>query len=115
MGKTAQGAVWLNPDMLSPYDYWQFWRNTEDEDVGRFLRLFTELPINEIEKMEKAQGKELNEIKIILANEATKLCHGEMASIHAADTAQKTFEQGAVGEDLPTYFIDKSEFNDGIA
>lgn len=115
MGKTAQGAVWLNKDMLSPYDYWQFWRNTEDADVGRFLRLFTELPIKEIEKMEKVQGKELNEIKIILANEATKLCHGEQASVHALETSRKTFEQGAIGDDLPTYFVDESEFNVGIA
>ncbi|MDX1975186.1 MAG: tyrosine--tRNA ligase, partial [Rickettsiales bacterium] len=101
MGKTANGAVWLNKDLLSAYDYWQFWRNTEDADVGKFLRLFTTLPISEIEKLEKLGGAEINEAKKILANEATKLCHGEDAAKSAYETALKTFEQGISGDDLP--------------
>jgi tyrosyl-tRNA synthetase len=114
MGKTADGAVWLNADMLSPFNYWQFWRNTEDADVGKFLRFFTELPIAEIEKLEKLQGVEINEAKKILANEATKLCHGPEAALAAAETARKTFEEGGVGEDLKTVFIEKSVLEAGI-
>lgn len=106
MGKTADGAIWLDEEMLSSYDYWQFWRNTEDADVGKFLRLFTELPIDEIQKLEKLDGAEINEAKIILANEATKLCHGEDAAISSEETAQKTFRDGGAGDDLPT--IEKS-------
>ncbi len=106
MGKTADGAVWLNADMLSPYDYWQYWRNTEDADVGRFLRLFTTLPIPEIEKLEALAGQEINEAKIILAGETTRMCHGEEAAKDAAATAQKVFEQGGVGDDLPSINID---------
>ncbi len=102
MGKTAKGAVWLNADMLSPYDYWQFWRNTEDADVGRFLRLFTELPLDEIARLEKLEGAELNEAKKILATEATAMAHGREAAEAAAETARKTFEQGAMAEGLPT-------------
>jgi tyrosyl-tRNA synthetase len=101
MGKTAQGAVWLNPDRLPPYDYFQFWRNTEDADVGRFLKLFTDLSLDEIARLEKLQGAEINEAKKVLAFEATKLCHGEAAAAAAAETARKTFEEGAVGGDLP--------------
>ncbi|MBA8666306.1 tyrosine--tRNA ligase [Holosporaceae bacterium 'Namur'] len=114
MGKTAKGAMWLNPDMLSPYDYWQFWRNTEDADVEKFLKMFTELPLSEIKKLAALQDKEINEAKIILANEATKLCHGEAAALSAYETAKKTFEQGAVGENLPICYVDLAEFNGGI-
>ncbi len=101
MGKTASGAVWLNGDLLSPYDYWQFWRNTEDADVGRFLRLFTDLPLDEIARLEALEGAEINEAKKILANAATALCRGEEASRLAAETARKTFEEGASGDALP--------------
>jgi tyrosyl-tRNA synthetase len=102
MGKTAQGAVWLNADRLSPYDYWQFWRNTEDADVGRFLRLFTELPLDEIRRLENLQGSEINEAKKVLADEATALCHGRDAAAAAAETARRVFEQGGVGGELPS-------------
>ncbi|RED53648.1 tyrosine--tRNA ligase [Aestuariispira insulae] len=114
MGKTAGGAVWLNEDKLPSYDYWQYWRNTEDADVGKFLRLFTELPIEEIERLEKLEGAEINEAKKVLAHEATKLCHGEEAALRAAETAQKTFEQGAFGGDLPSIEIDRGELEGGI-
>ena len=102
MGKTASGAVWLNADLLSPYDYWQFWRNTADADVGRFLRRFTDLPLGEIARLEALQGAEINEAKKILADAATAMAHGDEASIEAAETARKTFEEGAAGEALPT-------------
>ena len=102
MGKTAAGAVWLNADMLSPYDYWQYWRNAEDADVERFLKLYTTLPMDEIRRLAALQGAEINEAKKVLANEATTLLHGEEAARAAAETAQKTFEQGGVGADLPT-------------
>ena len=95
MGKTAAGAVWLNPDMCSPYDYWQYWRNSEDADVERFLKLFTELPLTEIAKLAKLKGAELNEAKKILATEATALVHGRDAADRAAETARATFEEGA--------------------
>ncbi len=108
MGKTADGAVWLNADMLSPYDYYQYWRNTEDADVGRFLKLFTLLPMDEISKLEALQGQEINEAKKILAFEATKLCHSEAAAKDAETTAAKVFEQGSVGDDLPTITLDLS-------
>jgi tyrosyl-tRNA synthetase len=101
MGKSAAGAIWLNEEMLPPYDYWQYWRNTEDADVGRFLKLFTTLPLDEIARLGKLQGAEINEAKKILAFETTKLCHGEKAAQDAAATAQKVFEQGGVGGDLP--------------
>lgn len=114
MGKTASGAVWLNEDMLSPYNYWQFWRNTEDEDVESFLLMFTELTKSEIEQLAKLKGKEINEAKIVLANEATKLCHGDQAAKHAYETAKKTFELGQAGEDLPTFEISKSDLSTGI-
>ena len=97
MGKTAAGAVWLNKDMLSVYDYWQFWRNTEDGDVGRFLRLFTDLPLDEIARLETLQGAELNDAKKILATEATAVLHGREAADNAAETARRTFEEGAIG------------------
>src|SRR5690349_9915000 len=102
MGKTAQGAVWLNGDMLSPYDYWQFWRNSADADVGRFLRLFTDLPLEEIRRLESLPGAEINKAKIVLATEATALLHGREASTAAEQTARDTFEAGGTGEDLPT-------------
>jgi tyrosyl-tRNA synthetase len=102
MGKTAAGAVWLNQDMLSVYDYWQFWRNTEDGDVGRFLRLFTDMPEDEIVRLEKLQGAELNEAKKILATEAAAILHGRAAADKAADTARRAFEEGASAEGLPT-------------
>ena len=102
MGKTAQGAVWLNAEQFSPYDFWQYWRNTEDGDLARFLKLFTTLPMDEIAKLEKLGGSEINEAKKVLANEATALLHGRDAADKAAQTAQKTFEQGALAEDLPT-------------
>ena len=105
MGKTASGAVWLNADMLSPYDYWQFWRNTEDADVGRFLKLFTILPMDEIARLEALQGAEINEAKKVLATEATALLHGREAAELAAETARKTFEQGTLAESLPTIEI----------
>jgi tyrosyl-tRNA synthetase len=105
MGKTASGAVWLNADMLSPYDYWQFWRNTEDADVGRFLKLFTILPMDEITRLEALQGADINEAKKVLATEATTLLHGREAAELAAETARKTFEQGALAESLPTVEI----------
>ncbi len=105
MGKTAQGAVWLNPELLSPYDYWQFWRNTQDADVGRFLRLFTDLPLDEIGRLEGLAGAEINEAKIVLATEATAMLHGREAANVARQTAQQTFEGGGTGEDLPTLSV----------
>jgi len=105
MGKTAAGAVWLNPEMRSPYDYWQYWRNTEDADVGRFLRLFTDMPEAEVARLEKLQGAELNDAKKLLATEATALCHGRAAANDAAETARRTFEEGAAAEGLPTFTL----------
>jgi tyrosyl-tRNA synthetase len=102
MGKTAAGAVWLNADMLSPYDYWQFWRNTEDGDVARFLKLFTVLPLDEIARLAALKGAEMNEAKKILATEATALLHGRALADEAAETARRTFEEGALAENLPT-------------
>ncbi|MGA0392974.1 MAG: tyrosine--tRNA ligase [Rhodospirillales bacterium] len=114
MGKTAEGAVWLNADMLSPYDYWQYWRNTEDADVGRFLRLFTEMPLEEIEELEKLEGAELNEAKKTLATAVTTLCHGEKAAVEAAETARKTFEEGGSGDDLPSIDVPKRDLENGV-
>ncbi len=102
MGKSVSGAVWLNREQLPDYDYWQFWRNTDDRDVGKFLRLFTDLPIDEIERLESLEGSEINIAKIALANAATELCRGAEASALAAETARKTFEEGTSGGDLPT-------------
>ena len=106
MGKTASGAVWLNADLLSSYDYWQFWRNTEDADTGRVLRLFTELPEAEIVRLEALHGAELNEAKKVLATETTALAHGRAAAEQAAETAKRTFEQGAIDKDLPVIEMD---------
>ncbi len=114
MGKTENGAVWLNAEMLSPYDYYQYWRNVEDVMVGTLLRRFTVLPIAEIEKLEALQGQEINEAKKVLAFEATKLCHGEQAAQDAAATAQKVFEQGSVGDDLPSIEVDGRALEQGI-
>jgi tyrosyl-tRNA synthetase len=102
MGKTAAGAVWLNPDRLSPYDYWQFWRNTEDADVARFLALFTELPMDEVRRLGALAGAEVNEAKKVLATEATALLHGRAAADQAAETARRAFEEGAAAETLPS-------------
>src|SRR5437867_2938895 len=109
MGKTETGAVWLNADMMSPYDYWQFWRNCEDGDVGRLLKLFTELPLQEIGRLAALRGQELNEAKKILATEATALLHGREAAEEAAKTAQTTFEQGGMGESLPTLIVKEGD------
>jgi tyrosyl-tRNA synthetase len=114
MGKTAQGAVWLTADRLSPYDYWQFWRNTEDADVGRFLRLFTELPLDEIARLEQLGGAEINEAKIRLATEATRLLHGTAAADAAAETARRTFELGEAVDTLPSVDVSRQELEAGI-
>jgi tyrosyl-tRNA synthetase len=109
MGKTAAGAVWLNADMVSPYDYWQYWRNTEDGDVARFLKLFTVLPLDEINRLAALKGAEVNEAKKVLATEATALVHGREAAEQAAGTARKTFEEGALAETLPSIEIPRAE------
>ena len=114
MGKTAAGAVWLDASMLSPYDYWQFWRDVEDADVGRFLRLFTLLPLDEIRKLEALSGAEINEAKKALANAATMLLHGARAADEAAETARKTFEEGALAESLPTVDVPRADFDAGL-
>ncbi|WP_454648027.1 tyrosine--tRNA ligase [Bradyrhizobium liaoningense] len=114
MGKTAQGAVWLNADQFSPYDFWQYWRNTEDADVGKFLKLFTTLPIAEIKKLEALGGSEINEAKKVLATEATALLHGRDAANEAAETARRTFEEGALAESLPTVEIPRGELDAGL-
>jgi tyrosyl-tRNA synthetase len=114
MGKTAAGAVWLDAALLSPYDYWQFWRNTEDADVGRFLRLFTLLPLAETRRLEALGGAEINEAKKTLANEATSLLHGAEAAATAAETARRTFEEGALAENLPTVEIPEAELAAGL-
>jgi tyrosyl-tRNA synthetase len=114
MGKTAAGAVWLNADLVSPYEYWQYWRNSEDADVGRFLKLFTTLPLNEIERLAALKGEEINEAKKVLATEATALVHGRTAAEEAADTARKTFEEGGLGSSLPSVEIGRDELKAGI-
>lgn len=119
MGKTAQGAVWLNADQFSPYDFWQYWRNTEDADVGKFLKLFTTLPMSEIRKLEALGGSEINEAKKVLATEATALLHGRDAANEAAETARRTFEERATAETLPTVLIPQHEqkylFGEGLS
>ncbi|HEX8664148.1 MAG TPA: tyrosine--tRNA ligase [Beijerinckiaceae bacterium] len=114
MGKTAAGAVWLNADLVSPYDYWQFWRNTEDDDVGRFLSLFTTLPMDEIARLEALEGAEINEAKKVLATEATALLHGREAAEEAKATAEKTFEQGTLAETLPTVAVPRAVLAAGL-
>ena len=115
MGKTAQGAVWLGAHRMAPYDYWQFWRNTEDADVGRFLRLFTDLPLDEIARLETLSGSGINEAKRVLATEATALCHGREAADAAAETARRVFAEGGVGEELPSIEVPRAELARGIA
>ncbi|MEK9280268.1 MULTISPECIES: tyrosine--tRNA ligase [unclassified Bradyrhizobium] len=114
MGKTAQGAVWLNADQFSPYDFWQYWRNTEDADVGKFLKLFTTMPMSEIRKLEALAGSEINEAKKVLATEATALLHGREAALEAAETARRTFEEGALAETLPSVEIPRGELDSGL-
>jgi tyrosyl-tRNA synthetase len=114
MGKTAEGAVWLNAESFSPWNFWQFWRNTEDDDVVRFLKLFTTLPMDEIEKLAALKGAEINEAKKVLANEATALLHGRQAAQEAAETARKTFEEGGAAETLPTVTVAPGELDAGI-
>jgi tyrosyl-tRNA synthetase len=114
MGKTAAGAVWLNEAQLSAYDYWQFWRNTEDADVDRFLKLFTLLPIDEISRLSRLGGSEINEAKKVLATEATTLAHGREKAEAAAETARKTFEEGALASSLPTVEISRGDLDAGL-
>jgi tyrosyl-tRNA synthetase len=114
MGKTARGAVWLTADRLSPYDYWQFWRNTDDADVGRFLRLFSDLALAEIFRLESLGGAEINEAKKILATEATALAHGRAAADESAETARRAFEEGAAAETLPGITVAATELASGI-
>jgi tyrosyl-tRNA synthetase len=114
MGKTAQGAIWLNADQCSPYEFWQYWRNTEDADVERFLKLFTTLRLGEIEKLAALRGAEINEAKKALADAATTLLHGAEAARTAAETARRTFEEGAIAENLPTVEVSHSELEPGI-
>ncbi|MDC0008411.1 tyrosine--tRNA ligase [Amylibacter sp.] len=115
MGKSANGAIWLNSDKLSPYEFWQYWRNTLDADVGKFLKLFTELPVIECERLGALEGQNINEAKIILANEVTKLCHGSQAAINSANTAHKVFSEDGSDENLPTLEIHNSEIIDGLS
>ncbi|HJV43048.1 tyrosine--tRNA ligase [Caulobacter sp.] len=114
MGKTMAGAVWLNAEQLSPYDYWQFWRNTEDADVGRFLKLFTDLPLEKIAELEALEGAQINEAKKVLADEATRMAHGDEEARKARDAAEKAFEQGALSDDLPTFEIPAAELEAGV-
>ena len=114
MGKTAQGAVWLNADMLSPYEYWQYWRNAEDADVARFLKIFTDLPLDEIARLETLQGAEINDAKKVLATEATALLHGRGEANKAEEAARATFEQGAVSGNLPTFPVTEGELAQGL-
>ncbi len=115
MGKSANGAIWLNSDKLSPYEFWQFWRNTLDADVGKFLKLFTELPVSECDRLGSLEGQNINEAKIILANEVTKLCHGEEAALSSEKTAHKVFTEDSSDENLPTLEILNTEIIDGIS
>ncbi|MDA5555435.1 tyrosine--tRNA ligase [Shimia sp. MMG029] len=115
MGKTADGAIWLNADMRSPYEFWQFWRNTTDADVGRFLKLYTEMPVEECNRLGALAGSEINEAKIILANAVTTLCHGAEAAATAEATAREVFEKGGVGDDLPTVTLTSEDLGDGIS
>ena len=114
MGKSQDGAIWLNANMLSPYEFWQFWRNTTDADVARFLKLYTELPLDECSRLEKLEGSEVNDAKIILANEVTALLHGRDAALRAAQTSSEVFEKGGIGEDLPSISFRENEISDGV-
>jgi tyrosyl-tRNA synthetase len=113
MGKTAQGAIWLDASMISPYDYWQFWRNTEDADVERFLKLFTVLPLEEISRLASVKGEEINEAKKVLATEAAALVHGRQAAEKAAETARATFEEGTLSQTLPQIEIPRADLAAG--
>ncbi|WP_299605776.1 tyrosine--tRNA ligase [uncultured Tateyamaria sp.] len=115
MGKSQSGAVWLNADMLSPYEFWQFWRNTTDADVGRFLKLYTELPLDECNRLGALEGSEINEAKALLASEVTTILHGAEAATAAAQTAREVFEKGGVGDDLPTLTLSADDVGDGIS
>ena len=114
MGKTAAGAVWLNAEMLSPYEYWQYWRDTDDADVGRFLRLFTDLELDEVRRLEALEGVEINDAKKVLADAATGLCHGAEAAEAAAETARQTFDEGGSGDQLPTVDVPRADLENGI-
>jgi tyrosyl-tRNA synthetase len=114
MGKSVNGAVWLNPDMLSAYDFWQYWRNTEDADVSRFLKLYTTLPMDEIARLSALGGSEINEVKKILATEITTMLHGRTAAEEAAETARKTFEEGALADNLPSIEVPTAELEAGV-
>ena len=115
MGKSQNGAIWLNADMLSPYEFWQFWRNTTDADVGRFLKLYTELPIDECDRLGALEGSEINDAKVMLANEVTSLLHGKDAAAKAEATAREVFEKGGIGEDLPTFLLSAEDVGEGIS
>jgi tyrosyl-tRNA synthetase len=115
MGKSLAGAIWLNPDMLSPYEFWQFWRNTTDADVGRFLKLYTELPVDECDRLGALEGAEINESKVRLANEVTGLLHGADAAAAAEATSREVFEKGGIGDDLPTLTLSAADVGDGIS
>ncbi|HBM60711.1 MAG TPA: tyrosine--tRNA ligase [Citreicella sp.] len=115
MGKSQGGAMWLNADMLSPYEFWQFWRNTTDADVGRFLKLYTELPLEECNRLAALEGSDINAAKIVLANEVTTLCHGAEAAAAAEATAREVFEKGGVGDDLPTVELSAAELGEGLS
>lgn len=115
MGKSQAGAIWLNPDLLSPYEFWQFWRNTTDADVGRFLKLYTELPVDECDRLGALEGSEINEAKARLATEVTALLHGADAATAAADTAREVFEKGGVGDDLPTLTLTPADLGEGMS
>ncbi|WP_424940184.1 tyrosine--tRNA ligase [Aliiroseovarius sp. S253] len=115
MGKSLNGAIWLNADMLSPYEFWQFWRNTTDADVGRFLKLYTELPVEECDRLGALEGQAINDAKIVLANEVTKLAHGAEAAAAAEATAREVFEKGGTGDDLPTVTLSAADLGDGIS
>ncbi len=114
MGKTASGAVWLDPEMMSPYDFWQYWRNTEDADVERFLKLYTTMPLDEVKRLAALGGSEINEAKKVLATEITALLHGRAAADQAAETARKTFEEGSVADDLPTVTVPQAALDGGV-
>ena len=115
MGKSQNGAVWLNADLVSPYEFWQFWRNTTDADVGRFLKLYTELPIAECDRLGALEGSDINTAKVILANEVTTILHGAEAAKNAEATAREVFEKGGIGADLPTVTLGAAEIGDGMS
>ncbi|MGR3571223.1 tyrosine--tRNA ligase, partial [Brevirhabdus sp.] len=115
MGKSQDGAVWLNPQLRSPYEFWQFWRNTSDADVGRFLKLYTELPLAECDRLAALDGAAINDAKIVLANEVTALCHGRAAAQKAEATAHEVFAEGGTGDDLPTLRLSRAELGEGIS